>query len=59
MEDNGKGFDPEIIQQDEYVTHGLALISNQIEELDGSIEIDSKPGEGTRIAVILPSSDSK
>jgi two-component system sensor histidine kinase DegS len=59
MEDNGKGFDPEIIHQDEYITHALALVSNQIEELDGSIEIDSKPGEGTRIAVVLPSSDSK
>lgn len=58
MEDNGKGFDPEIVQSKEYLTHGLALISNQIIELDGTIEIDSKPGEGTRIAILLPSSDS-
>lgn len=57
IEDNGKGFDPEIIQQEEYATHGLALISNQIEELDGSIEIDAKPAEGTRISVSLPASD--
>ncbi len=56
-EDNGKGFDPELIGQDEYLTHGLALISNQIHELNGSIEIDSKPGEGTRIAVELPTKD--
>jgi two-component system sensor histidine kinase DegS len=58
MEDNGKGFDPEIVKSKEYLTHGLALISNQIIELDGTIEIDSKPGEGTRIAILLPSSDS-
>jgi two-component system sensor histidine kinase DegS len=58
MEDNGKGFDPAIVEEDEYLTHGLALISKQIVELDGTIEIDSKPGEGTRIAVMLPASDS-
>jgi two-component system sensor histidine kinase DegS len=57
VEDNGKGFDPEILQQEDYITHGLALLSNQIEELNGSMEIDSKPGEGTRIAVALPTSD--
>jgi two-component system sensor histidine kinase DegS len=57
VEDNGKGFDPEILQQEDYITHGLALISNQIEELNGSMEIDSKPSEGTRIAVALPTSD--
>jgi two-component system sensor histidine kinase DegS len=57
IEDNGKGFNPELIQQDEYATRGLVLLSNQIAELNGSIEIDSKPGEGTRIALSLPTKD--
>ncbi|TFH35642.1 MAG: hypothetical protein E4G99_06855, partial [Anaerolineales bacterium] len=57
IDDNGKGFDPEVVQAEENITHGLALMSHQIEELNGSIEIDSKPGEGTRIAIVLPASD--
>jgi two-component system sensor histidine kinase DegS len=57
IEDNGKGFDPEIIEQDEYASRGLVLITKQIEELNGSLEIDSKPGEGTRIVIALPTKD--
>ena len=57
IEDNGKGFDPETIQDEEYATRGLSLLVDQIEGLDGTIEIDSSPGEGTRIAITLPTSD--
>lgn len=57
IEDNGKGFVSEIIQEDQYATHGLSLLVNQIEGLNGSIEIDTKPGEGTRISITLPTSD--
>lgn len=58
IEDNGKGFDPETLENEDLATHGLALLTNQIEELNGSIEIDSKPGEGTRIAITLPTKDT-
>ncbi len=58
IEDNGKGFDPEALEKEEFATRGLILLTNQIEELNGSVEIDSKPGEGTRIAITLPTKDS-
>jgi two-component system sensor histidine kinase DegS len=57
IEDNGKGFDSEIIHGEEFATHGLSLLANQIEGLNGTIEIDSKAGAGTRIAIALPTKD--
>jgi two-component system sensor histidine kinase DegS len=54
IEDNGRGFEPEILEQDEYQNHPLDQLKRQIEQLEGSMEIDAKPGEGTRIAISLP-----
>ncbi len=56
IEDNGRGFDPEILEHDQYQNHALHQLKHQIEQLDGSLEIDTKPGDGTRIAISLPPS---
>lgn len=52
VDDNGKGFDPEI------VTHGssmgLKLIKDRVEMLGGKFEIDSTLGKGSRIIFSVP-----
>jgi signal transduction histidine kinase len=52
VDDNGKGFDPEIIQQGHSL--GLELIRERAEMLGGRFEIDSMPGKGARIAFSIP-----
>jgi signal transduction histidine kinase len=51
VEDDGVGFD-----QDGGVTYGLGLlgITERVRELCGQVSINSQPGKGTRIAVVLP-----
>ena len=58
VEDNGIGFDPDMIEAEEYKSRPLMQLVNQIELLEGTLEIDSKPGEGTRINVRLSSEDT-
>jgi len=48
VDDNGKGFDPEAVQQGSSL--GLKLIKERAEMLGGSCEIDSAIGKGARIS---------
>ena len=52
IEDDGKGFDARSI--DRSARFGLLGISERAESLGGALDIDSAPGEGTRIAITLP-----
>ena len=52
VEDNGKGFDPETIQQG--TSLGLKLIRERAEMLGGNFELDSAVGRGTRITFGVP-----
>jgi signal transduction histidine kinase len=51
IEDDGIGF-----QQEDGVAYGLGLlgITERVRELCGKVSIDSAPGKGTRIALVLP-----
>jgi len=51
IEDDGVGF-----KQEDGVAYGLGLlgITERVRELCGQVSIDSTPGKGTRIAVVLP-----
>ena len=52
VEDDGKGFDALAV---DHATHfGLPGISERVTSLGGALEIDSTPGAGTRLAVMLP-----
>ncbi|MEO6949698.1 MAG: ATP-binding protein [Ginsengibacter sp.] len=52
IEDNGKGFD---ISQNNYKEGiGLQNIRDRITFLKGEVEIDSKAGKGTLIAIYIP-----
>jgi two-component system sensor histidine kinase DegS len=48
VDDNGKGFDPEAVQQGNSL--GLKLIRERAEMLGGNFEVDSAPGKGARIS---------
>jgi two-component system sensor histidine kinase DegS len=52
VDDNGKGFDPEILQQGNNL--GLRLIRERAEMLGGNFEADSTIGKGTRISFAVP-----
>ena len=51
VEDDGVGFD-----QHNGVSYGLGLLgmAERVRELSGELSIQSEPGKGTRIAVVLP-----
>jgi two-component system sensor histidine kinase DegS len=52
VDDNGKGFDPDSIQQGNSL--GLKLIRERAEMIGGNFEIDSALGKGSRIAFAVP-----
>jgi two-component system sensor histidine kinase DegS len=52
VEDNGKGFDPEAVQQG--ASLGLKLIRERAEMLGGNFELDSAIGRGARISFGVP-----
>jgi signal transduction histidine kinase len=54
--DNGKGFDT---QQGRPSTHGLQGMRHRVEAAKGKLNITSKPGEGTRLSAVLPSSPTR
>jgi signal transduction histidine kinase len=52
VDDNGKGFDTDALQQSSSL--GLKLIRERTEMLGGSFEIESAVGKGTRILFAVP-----
>jgi len=52
VDDNGRGFDPDAIQQGNSL--GLKLIRERAEMLGGTFEVDSSVGRGTRITFAVP-----
>lgn len=51
ISDNGKGFDAMNIQ---YKSLGLKALKSTVRSIDGNLEIDSKPGEGTSLKFKIP-----
>ncbi len=56
IEDDGKGFSPESLPPPAARERGLGLLGmrERVELFGGSLELDSAPGRGTRIAVTVP-----
>jgi signal transduction histidine kinase len=52
VRDNGRGFN--VADMDQAVGHGLANMRERAEELHGSYEIKSTPGNGTWITIFFP-----
>jgi two-component system NarL family sensor kinase len=53
VEDDGRGFDPDEVQQ-EGPCIGLATMDERARMLGGSLEIRSEPGHGTRVQLSVP-----
>jgi len=53
IEDDGRGFDPASISPDDRTLRGIGLIGmrERIDMLGGTLEIDSGPGQGTRVRI--------
>jgi hypothetical protein len=56
IEDDGKGFDPDSFLKGTLPEEGFGLkvMSERARMLGGTLEVDSRPGLGTRLTVILP-----
>lgn len=56
IEDDGAGFDPQAVLTTSDVRHGLGLlgIRERVAYLHGTLNIHSRPGEGTRLYVEMP-----
>ena len=52
--DNGRGFDPETIGRTDFPRFGLATMRERAEAVGGMLEIESAPGQGTRVRVRVP-----
>jgi signal transduction histidine kinase len=55
--DDGRGIDPEADLADGH--HGLANMRTRAEALEGTFDIQSRPGEGTHIIVSIPRARSQ
>ena len=54
VEDNGKGFDPVALLNGQQKTIGLTALRERIELISGQLQIDSQPGQGTRVILEVP-----
>ena len=56
IEDDGKGFEPSAVTRPKDEGHGWGLlgITERVEALGGTVEIDTAPGQGVRIVVTVP-----
>ena len=53
IQDDGRGFDPNLVFGNRH-TLGLLAMEERVRILGGSLEIFSRPGQGTRISFSIP-----
>lgn len=54
VSDNGKGFDPDTAPGITQGHFGLQGIQERLNRIDGTMQISSEPGAGTRVSVTIP-----
>ncbi|MDX1600110.1 MAG: HAMP domain-containing protein [Anaerolineales bacterium] len=54
VEDDGVGFDPDLLARSDRGHLGLASIQERAERMQGGIEVSTRPGVGTRLTVRVP-----
>ncbi|MCD4678262.1 MAG: hypothetical protein K8S18_20060, partial [Desulfobacula sp.] len=59
VEDQGSGFDVDTIKNSDAYGFGLHNLSERMENYGGTVELDSKPGKGTKILLTAPISSRK
>ena len=55
IEDYGRGFDQDQLANGTGQCYGIQIMRERVETVEGSLQIDSEPGLGTRINVRVPS----
>jgi signal transduction histidine kinase len=55
VSDDGTGFEPSAAASG----YGLAAMRGRVEESGGSVQVESAPGRGTRVQVLIPSSSQE
>jgi len=53
IEDNGSGFDPSIASEGNF-HFGLKFLKERVSKLGGRLKLDSVPGKGTKLHVVIP-----
>jgi signal transduction histidine kinase len=56
VEDDGRGFDPVQVTEEGQQYFGLQIMHERAESVGGSLELDSRPGHGTRVVIRVPRS---
>jgi glucose-6-phosphate-specific signal transduction histidine kinase len=51
VQDDGHGFDPALRRS---VSHGLVGLRYRVQVVHGEWRLDTVPGQGTRVAAVLP-----
>jgi two-component system nitrate/nitrite sensor histidine kinase NarX len=59
VEDNGRGFDPARLGREGQQYFGLQIMRERAESIGGSLALDSRPGQGTRVVVRVPPTSVK
>jgi signal transduction histidine kinase len=54
VEDDGKGFDPETMSEDEASRYGFSTLRDRISKVGGTLDVESAAGEGSRVAFSIP-----
>ncbi|MCR4597524.1 MAG: hypothetical protein K5678_00660 [Acetatifactor sp.] len=54
VEDDGKGFDPNTVFQNDKLQFGIPILKERVALLGGTISIQSAPNAGTQIKILLP-----
>ena len=54
VEDDGQGFDPALITEEDRRYFGLQIMRERAESVGGSIEFDSRFDRGTRVVIRMP-----
>ena len=58
VRDNGVGFDPVAVKTADFSKFGLLSISERVQALGGTFEVESMPGHGTRARLTLPMNET-
>jgi signal transduction histidine kinase len=58
VQDDGLGFNPELLGRAEFPRFGLATMRERAESIGGTVRLDSSPGQGTRVTVEIPAPPS-
>ena len=54
VNDNGAGFDPDIIQPTQSRHYGLVGMKERVQAVGGRFQLESKLGKGTHLRIQIP-----